>query len=175
MKLLFIVFLAGTIFPMEKDIEIGINPGRLSIALPCQKRSSIVIFEEQNEEQICRLAFQSFSVDESPQTSRIKDFLCHHIRMTLDAPNTPDRESLKAIGSFQGQNLEDEYLKKYLQKLFLRATTDALATAETEVVKNKEDAAARVSKTRATYYAMASSTVTAAIGIGVTLLMHYTG
>jgi len=59
--------------------------------------------------------------------------------------------------------------------LFLRATTDALATAETEVVKNKEDAAARVSKTRATYYAMASSTVTAAIGIGVTLLMHYTG
>jgi len=133
-----------------------------------------MLVEDVSEEHICQLAFQSFSFHDSPHISRIRDFLCRHIRTQLQTPSSSERDNLRALDSFNGSSLEDEYLKRYLQELLLRATTDALAKAESEAQEHKEEADARVSKTKATYYAIASSTVTALLGIGATILTHYT-
>lgn len=176
MKILCLILITSLIYPMEKDIESGESPENLTIIIPRhqRRRSSLVFVEEDCADHICTLAFQSFSITDSPQASRVRNFLCQHIRTALESPNVHERENLRAIESFHGQSLDDDYLKRYLQELLLRATTDALATAESEAQESREEAEARVSKTKAAYYAIASSTVTAILGIAATLAMHYT-
>jgi len=162
MKLIIVFFIFSFLNAMEPDIE-----NVLTVNVPTHhRRSSVIILDTTDEDYICDMALTFFS-ENGTQTGRLSNYIRRHVRAALDSPSEKERCDIRALRSLPSESGHDEYLMRYLQSLVIKATADALQSIEEEADK-------KVSKTRATTYAVISSTVTGLLAIGATLLVHFT-
>jgi hypothetical protein len=150
---------------MQPDIEQGVVVHTRRRAL-----SRVMIEEEVIYENMCSLIAEMPVRNSSSDLFRM--VLRDHIHAALDSPHEEDRTKVRALTN--PKLAQEHQLKLFMHEFFLRVTADALSAAERDLKTREEELTHNVSKRKAAYLAIASSTVTALASVGAALLMHYT-
>jgi len=124
---------------------------------------------DEQEEAMARFAIKTYLQQHSSSYRTLLPALRKRIHRATDSPGTKEAESVSVLRRMMSGERFDrsDYHLAVLQNLILNATSEALQVTEAESDK-------KVTKKKATSYAVASSTLTACLTIGAMLLIHFT-